>query len=135
MSAAFLSVNSSAAETVPAASWRMPSMRDWFTIVVTSSSVNVDAASSLGSTPKRRTAWLAIQLRVTITGWNSRETQTSGVASMSTARSGTENARFFGTISPNTTCRYETSSSAMTKAMTSTVPSARFVRPRGPASR
>ena len=88
-------------------------MRDWFTIVVTSSSVNVDAASSLGSTPKRRTAWLAIQLRVTITGWNSLETQTSGVASMSTARSGTENARFFGTISPNTTCRYETSSSAI----------------------
>ena len=67
-----------------------------------------------------------------MTGWNSFETQTSGVASMSTARSGTENARFFGTISPNTTCRYETSSSAMTNAMTSTVPSARSGQPERP---
>ena len=110
-------------------------MRDWFTIVVTSSRVKVDAASSLGSTPNRRTAWLAIQFSATITGWNRRETQTSGVASMSTARSGTENARFFGTISPNTTCRYETSSSATRNAITSTIASARPVSPSGSASR
>ena len=47
--------------------------------------------------------WFAIQLSVKITGWKTFDTHTSGAASMRTARSGTENARFFGTISPNTT--------------------------------
>jgi hypothetical protein len=40
-----------------------------------------------------------------ITGWKILETSTSGGASSRAARSGTENARFFGTISPITTCR------------------------------
>ena len=110
-------------------------MRDWLTMVVTSSRVNVEAASSFGSTPKSRTAWLAIQFNATITGWNRRETQTSGVASISTARSGTENARFFGTISPNTTCRYETRSRAIRNAIVSTIASPSPVSPRGSASR
>lgn len=55
MSRAFLSVNSTAAATAPDASSSTPSMRDWFTIVATSSSVNVDAASFFGSTPNSRT--------------------------------------------------------------------------------
>ena len=68
-------------------------------------------------------------------GWKTFETHTSGVASISTARSGTENARFFGTISPKTTCRYDTSTSAMMNAMTSTAVSESPVRPSGTASR
>ncbi len=43
-------------------------------------------------------------------------TNTSGGARISTARSGTENDRFFGIISPTTTCRNETSSSAIDEA-------------------
>ena len=78
---------------------------------------------------------MEIQFNATISGWKSFETHTSGVASISTARSGTENARFLGTISPKTTWRYDTTTSAMMNAIVSTALSESPVRPSGPASR
>ena len=123
MSFAFFSVNSTAAVTVPARSSSTPSIRDWLTMVATSSRVNVEVASSFGSTRNSRRMLFEIQFSDTMIGWKTFDTPTSGVASSSTARSGSVNARFFGTISPNTTCRYETTTSATMNAMTSTAAS------------
>ena len=67
-SLASLSVNSTTALTVPAESVSMPSRRDWSTIVATSSSVNVEAASSFGSTRNSRTTPLAVAFSPRITG-------------------------------------------------------------------
>ena len=85
-------------------------------MVCTSSSVNALVASFFGSTPNRRSTPFATALRATITGRKTVATATSGGARISTARSGSENEMFFGTISPSTTCRYETTTSATPKA-------------------
>jgi len=63
------------------------------------------AASDFGCTPKIRTKPFAVAFSPRVIGANTRETKTSGGASRSTARSGSEKEMFFGTISPNTTCR------------------------------
>ena len=72
---------------------------------------------------------------VQITGLKIRATITSGGARISAARVGTENEMFLGTISPRTTCRKVTSSSAATKAMMPMASSDRDVRPSGISSR
>ena len=112
-----------------------PSRRDWSTIVATSSSVNVDAASAFGCTPNSRTTPFAAAFSVRITGYSTFDSHTRGVARSSTARSGSENARFFGTISPKTTCRNDTITSVMMNAIASTAPSASPRAPSGTASR
>ena len=104
-SCTFWSVKSKARSRVPDWSLRVPSRRDCSMMPATSLRVKVLVASSLGSTWKSRSTPLAMPLRTAITGRKSRETATSGGARRSAARSGTENDRFFGTISPNTTCR------------------------------
>ena len=68
-------------------------------------------------------------------GENTRATNTSGGARISTARSGTENEMFFGTISPNTTCRNDTMSSAMMNATTPTTSSDHPVIDNGTSSK
>ena len=78
---------------------------------------------------------LAIPLSVQITGLKTRATITSGGARMSAARVGTENEMFLGTISPRTTCRKVTRSSAATKAMMPIASPDSEVRPSGISSR
>ena len=68
-------------------------------------------------------------------GRNTRATNTSGVASSSTARSGAENAMFFGTSSPNTTCRNVTMTSVITNPIPPMTSSGSPVRPSGASSR
>ncbi len=60
---------------------------------------------------------------------------TSGVARSSTARSGTVNDRFFGTISPSTTWRNDTSTSVMTNAIVPIASSGSPVRCSGTSRR
>ena len=105
------------------------------TIVATSSKLKVEFASFFGSTPTRRTAPLAIAFNATITGRNTVATATNGVARMSTARSGTENEMFLGTISPSTTCRNDTITSVMMKAIVPVTSTFQPVRCSGPSSR
>ena len=52
---------------------------------------------------------------------------------MSAALSGMENDRFFGTISPSTTCKNETMISAMVNATPAITPSGHPVRLSGPS--
>ena len=92
-------------------------------------------ASSLGSTPNSRTTAFATAFSDQITGRKTREKSTSGGASSSAARSGTENDRFLGTISPSTTCRNVTSASATTKATPRSLSADSAVRPSGTSSR
>ena len=68
-------------------------------------------------------------------GWNTFDTHTRGGASSSTARSGTLNAMFLATISPNTTCRYDTNTSVITNAIVPTAASPSPVMPSGTISR
>ena len=112
-----------------------PSRVDCCTMPATSSRVKVLVASSLGSTRQSRSTLLASALRVQMIGRKTRDTKTSGGASISTARSGTEKERFFGTISPNTTCRKVTSTRAMTKASALITSAVSGVRPSGTSSR
>ena len=107
--------------SVPDRSASTPSRVDCSTMPATSSRVNALAASSFGSTPKSRTAALARPFSAQMIGRRTRETMTSGGASSSAARVGTENDRFLGTISPSTTCRNVTSSSATTNDTRPTV--------------
>ena len=83
----------------------------------TSSTVNALLASFFGSTLNSRTTPFAVAFSARMTGRSTVAKNTSGGASNSAARSGTENERFLGTISPNTTCRNDTITSAMTKAI------------------
>jgi hypothetical protein len=108
---------------------------DVATIVATSSTVYALVASFFGSMPNRRTAPFAIPLSAATIGRNTMAHPTSGNASTSTARSGIEKEMFFGIISPNTTCRNDTTSSVMTNAIVLTTSSGRCVRPSGAASR
>ena len=82
-----------------------------------------------------RSAALAMPLSTQITGWKTFDTHTSGGARISTVRSGTEKAMFFATISPNTTCRYVTISSVITKLTVPTAASGIPVSPSGTSSR
>ena len=106
-----------APESSPCASSISPSACDSSTMERTSCAVKAEATSSLGSTPNRRSTWLASQLSAAITGRRTRPSHTSGGPNHSTARSGPATARFLGTISPSTTCRYTTMASASTNAM------------------
>ena len=72
--------------------------------------VSEPAIHHLLEVPLQLTGWSeavvsTVAFSATMIGRNRRARNTSGGASSSTARSGTENERFFGTISPNTTCR------------------------------
>ncbi|CPU66393.1 Uncharacterised protein [Mycobacteroides abscessus] len=104
-SCAVRSENSMAPESSPCSSRSTPSAWECSTMDCTSSAVNADATSSFGSTPVARTAWFASQLSATMTGRSTRPIHTSGGPNHMTAVSGPETARFFGTISPSTTCR------------------------------
>ena len=66
----------------------------------TSSAVNADATSSLGSTPKRRISALDSQSIAWITGATTLDTMTSGGTRMTAARSGRAIEMFLGIISP-----------------------------------
>ena len=130
-----LVVNSKALLSVPVESVRTPSRVEVATMVATSSKLKAESASVFGSTPNSRTAPLAITFNTTITGRKSVATATRGVASRSTARSGTENEMFLGTISPNTTWRNDTTRSVMTKAIVPITSSFHPVRCSGPSRR
>ncbi|MNW62666.1 hypothetical protein D3C74_408100 [compost metagenome] len=104
-SAAVRSENSMAPESSPCSSRSRPSACECSTIDWTSSAVNTDATSSLGSTPAQRTTWFASQLSATMIGLRMRPRTTSGGPNHMTAFSGPATARFLGTISPSTTCR------------------------------
>ena len=134
-SCAFFAVNSKAAFRVPVVSMRMPSRVDWATILATSSTVNELFTSFLGSIRSSRSTPFAVALSPTMIGRKIVATSTSGGASSSTDRSGSENDRFFGTISPKMTWRNETSSSAVTNATTETTPSPRPSACRGTSMR
>src|SRR5689334_5410389 len=131
----FFSVNSNAAVSAPVLSISTPSRVDWLTVVATSSSVKVLAASSFGSTPNRRSTPLAVALSATMIGRTARPMATSGGASSSVALSGIENEMFFGTISPNTTWRNETSTSVTMNATVPVTSSGSPVRWSGPSRR
>ncbi len=62
-------------------------------------------------------------------------TATNGGARISTARSGTANDRFFGTISPNTTCRNDTNARVTPNAMPPMTSSGQWVSSSGISSR
>ena len=66
----------------------------------TSSAVNADATSSLGSTPNRRTSALDSQSMTWMTGATTLDTMTSGGTRRTAARSGRAIEMFFGIISP-----------------------------------
>ena len=83
----------------------MPSRRDSATKPATSSRVKALVTSSRGSTPTARSVTLANQFSSAIAGRSARTIMASGGARISAARSGPASARFFGTISPSTTCR------------------------------
>ena len=112
-----------------------PSRVEVATIVATSSTVKALVASFSGSTRKMRSTPFAVALSAPMIGRNTVATATSGGASRSTARSGTENDRFFGTISPNTTCRNETIVSVTMNAIVPITCSGQPVRPSGTSSR
>ena len=112
-----------------------PSLVEVATMVATSSTVKALVASSLGSTLKQRSTPLAVEFNATMMGRNTIETATSGGARMSAARSGTENERFFGTISPTTTCRKVTITSATTKPIVPIASTGSGVSPSGISTR
>ena len=82
-----------------------PSPSDSSTIEATSSRVNAEATSSLGSTRISRSTPLAMALSSTTTGRSTCTMNHIGGPSTTAARSGLAIAMFFGTISPSTTCR------------------------------
>ena len=66
----------------------------------TSSAVNADATSSLGSTPNSRTSAFDSQSMALMTGATTRETMTSAGTRATAARSGRAIEMFLGIISP-----------------------------------
>ena len=113
---AVCSENSSAPVMSPASSSTSPWRVDSCTIDCTSSRVKEEVTSSFGSIRISFRMWLADQFRATMTGFTSRAMNIRGGASSRTARSGSEKDRFFGTISPNTTCRNDTTTSVTMNA-------------------
>ncbi len=105
-SRAFLSENSSAASTRPYRSAATsPSLWDSVTICCTSSAVKAAPTSSFGSIPIARTKAFETQSIARMIGLAMCMTRMSGGTSQVAAFSGPAMARFFGIISPMTTCR------------------------------
>ena len=78
---------------------------DSATMWETSAAVNAEAISLRGSIPRSRTTLLAMASMTAMNGRSSRVRANSGGTRMRAARSGEEIDRFFGIISPITTCR------------------------------
>src|SRR5690606_31085882 len=119
----------------PVVSVSTPSRVEVRTMSCTSSTVKALVASFFGCTRNSSRTPFATELRPQMTGLNTVATATSGGASSSTARSGTENEMFFGTISPKTTCRNDTSTSATMNETVLMISADQPVRPKGTASR
>ena len=95
-----------------------PSRPDSATNPRTSSEVNAEATSSLGSTlNSQRTRWLAVSFMTQMVGRKTTTKPCSTGPSTCATRLGTAMAMFLGTISPRIMCRKVTISSAMTRAI------------------
>ena len=105
-STASLSLNSRAAPTSPCwPSSIRPSCRLSARMCSTSSTVNAEVISSLGSTRNSRTSDFAIDSITEMIGRSVRVMNSSTGTRISAERSGPASARFLGIISPTTTCR------------------------------
>lgn len=91
-----------------------PAAPESLTSRASSSSEKAAATSSLVSTRSSASRPLAKALTVKITGRRARESPTRGGPSTSAVRTGSASAMFFGTISPNSMCRYVARVSAIT---------------------